>query len=76
MQHRSVESQQDAIRDAPVLPPVVTMTTAARRSGLSRRQIENLVNTGQLASLQCGTRLMVMGYSLDALIRQLHGIAA
>jgi hypothetical protein len=72
MSHHSVESRQ-ATRDVPTPPVVVTQTTAARLSGLSRRQIENLVHAGQLASLQCGARRMVTRYSLDALIRQLHG---
>lgn len=73
MEHRPVESRQAAIRA--LSAPVVTQTTAARRSGLSRRQIENLVHAGRLASLQVGSRCMVLGYSLDALIRELHGIA-
>ena len=72
MSHHSVESRQ-ATRDVPPLPVVVTQTTAARLTGLSRRQIENLVLAGQLASLPCGARVMIPRYSLDALIRQLHG---
>ena len=77
MQRHSVESQQAAIRDVPTAArPVLSQTDAARLSGLSRRQIENLIQDGQLATLRCGARLMVTRCSLEALIRQLHGAAA
>lgn len=74
MEHESTESQQ-AIRSAPPTP-VVTQTEAAKLSGFSRRQIENLIADGQLATLQVGPRLMVTRYSLTALLRQVDGVAA
>ena len=75
MQRFSVESQQ-AIRDVPTARPVLSQADAAKLSGLSRRHIEHLIATGQLATIQVGPRLMIARHSLDALIRQLHGAAA
>jgi len=74
MQHRPAESYLQAIRDVPTIPrPVLSQADAARLSGLSRRQVENLIHDGQLATLQCGSRRMISRHSLDTLIRQLHG---
>jgi hypothetical protein len=73
MDHSSAESWQ-AIRN---VPPVLSQRTAARLSGLSRRQIENLLRDGRLVTLQIGPRRMVSRCSLDALLRELHdGITA
>lgn len=75
MEHSPAESVQ-AIRN--VTPPVLSQRTAAKLSGLSRRQIENLVSDGRLATLQIGPRRMLSRCSFDALLRELqsHGIAA
>jgi hypothetical protein len=77
MQRFSVESQQAAIRQVPTIPrPVLSQADAVRLSGLSRRQVENLIADGRLATLQCGSRLMISRCSLEALLRHLHGRGA
>lgn len=75
--HHPVESMQTqtATRD---VPPhrLVSRTAAATLSALSRRQIDNLINDGRLATLTVGHRVLVLRRSLDALIRDLDGLAA
>ena len=79
MQHQSVESRQirTAIRDVPTTP-LITQATAAKLSGLTRRQIAELVADRQLASLQVGRRRLVYRTALDVLLRDFsqHGRAA
>jgi excisionase family DNA binding protein len=81
--HRSVESPQ-AIRDVPhrgetpAVPgsPLVTQAHAAESSGLTRRQIAELVNSGHLASIEIGRRRLIPRWSLHRLLCELHGVAA
>ena len=77
MQRFSVESQQEAIRDVPAaLSPLVTQASAARLTGLTRRQIAELVNAGHTESLQVGQRRMIPRRALASLIDRLTGVAA
>ena len=79
MQHQSVESRQirSAIRDVPTTP-LITQAMAAKLSGLTRRQIAELVADRQLASLQVGRRRLVYRTALAVLLRDFsqHGRAA
>jgi excisionase family DNA binding protein len=78
MEHES-ESRQ-AIRHAPTrggMPsPLLTRPQAAMASGLTRRQIAALVDSGQLHAIMIGRRQLIPRAALDRLLQELHGLAA
>jgi excisionase family DNA binding protein len=73
----TVESQQ-ATRDVPTSggSPLVTQSWAANETGLTRRQIAELVNSGHLASIAIGQRRLIPRWSVNSLLRELRGVAA
>jgi excisionase family DNA binding protein len=78
MQHSPLESRQAqaTIRNLPSITPLITQAAAAKLSGLTRRQIAELVVNQHLASVQVGRRRLVYRRSLDALLLRDHGRAA